>query len=77
MQMNPSTGSNSIAYNHLFQDNRKSNRLELIADFTENVDVEIIASLKVSILLLSKTHSGCEYHTQGMTGHRQNWRSDF
>lgn len=48
MQMNPSTGSNSIAYNHLFQDNRKSNRLELIADFTDNVDVEIIASLKVS-----------------------------
>mgnify|MGYP001800010904 CR=1 FL=1 len=51
MQMNPSNGSTSIAYNHLFQDNRKSNRLELIADFTENVDVEIIASLKVGLVL--------------------------
>lgn len=47
MQMNPTAGNSSIAFNHLFQDTRPSNRLELIADFTDNVDVEIIASLKV------------------------------
>ena len=50
MQMNPTAGNSSIAYNHLFQENRASNRLELIADFTDSVDVEIIASLKVLIL---------------------------
>lgn len=49
MQMNPTAGNTGIAYNHLFQDSRKSNRLELIADFTDNIDVEIIASLKVNV----------------------------
>jgi len=47
MQMNPGMGTASIAYNHLFHENRTTNRLELITDFTENTDVEIIASLKV------------------------------
>lgn len=53
--MNPA-GPNTIAYNHLFQESRSSNRLELIADFTDNVDVEIIASLKVCLLSVTLFH---------------------
>lgn len=49
--MNPSAGNGTIPFSHLFQENRPHNRLEMISDFVDDVDVEIVASLKVRAIL--------------------------